>query len=129
MEMYKRAVKSQVRFESSRGVLTTEQLFQVPLSGEFSLDNLAKAVNRNLKEIEEESFVSAPSEEKDLLQFKLDILKDVISERIKDSEIKSERIAKNDMKQKLKSLLAEKKDAALSDLSEEDILKRLEELD
>ena len=47
--IYKQAAQQKLRFESKRGLLTTEDLFTLPISkGEISLLNLAIAVIKKL---------------------------------------------------------------------------------
>ena len=62
-DVYKFAAQNQLRFESIRGDLTVEQLFQLPLrsKGGFDLDSVAKAVNAELRGASEESFVEDTS--------------------------------------------------------------------
>ena len=60
--MFETATRSKLRFASSRGELSVEQLWDVPLRArtgdDFNLDAVAKAANKVLKGLTEESFVS-----------------------------------------------------------------------
>ena len=81
-DIYKYAAQNGLRFPSDRGELTAEDLFDLPLSARsgFDLDNVAKAVNNELKACGEESFVStAINPKKKPLEVALDIVKDVIA--------------------------------------------------
>ena len=94
--IYKQAAQQKLRFESKRGLLTTEDLFTLPISkGEISLLNLAIAVIKKLTKSDTEipdflsdeasAFLpdeaSAQTKERQLLQLQFDILKDVIETR------------------------------------------------
>lgn len=58
--MFEKATRKQFRYPTSRGFVTTEQLWEMPLQSKtgFDLDNTAKAINANLKAQAEESFVN-----------------------------------------------------------------------
>ena len=59
--MYDQALRRKIRFQSPKGMLSLEQLWDVPLRGhgEFNLDTIAKEANRTLRMMSEESFVAA----------------------------------------------------------------------
>ena len=69
--MYKTALLNNYRFPSSKGNLTTEDLFDLNLSGKFSLDSVAKSLAKSIKEAEITSFVNTTttSAEQELLKF------------------------------------------------------------
>lgn len=58
--MFEKATRKQFRYPTSRGFVTTEQLWEMPLQSKtgFDLDNTAKIINANLKAQAEESFVN-----------------------------------------------------------------------
>ena len=59
--LFMQATREKFRFESSKGDLSVEQLWDLPLTSRtgFDLDTVAKAVNADLKASNEESFVNA----------------------------------------------------------------------
>ena len=84
--MFEKAARLKLRFDTPRGNLTVEDLWDIPLTGQqISLDNVAKAVNKGLKASEEESFVAKPSSKDRVLSLKLDILKHVIRVRLAEA--------------------------------------------
>lgn len=129
-DLYKRATKQKLRFASSKGQLTVEQLYDLPLSGQLSLDTLAKGINRELKNQEEESFVETSTNRTGAtLRLKLDILKDIIADKLAAKESAEKRAQNKAKKDKLLRLLAAKEDQEMEGMSKEDIIKQIEELD
>lgn len=131
MSNFEKAAKLKLRFQSTRGPLNVEDLFDLPLTSKsgFDLDSVAKAVNRDLKDSSEESFVAASKPASVIDSLRLDIVKSVIATKIAERD---ERAAKADKKQKrdrLLELLANKEDAALQELTPDQIKEQLAALD
>ena len=130
-ETFYQAIRKHLRLPTATGELTTEQLWDIPLTSSkvVSLDAIAKSTHRALKAMDEESFVTASKNpEKKLLELKLEVLKEVI--RIRQEEIAelAEDVSKKQLKQQLTDILAQKQQKSLLDLSEEEIQKKLKEL-
>lgn len=128
IDLYKAAAQMALRFPSSKGPLTVEQLFTIPLSskGDFSLDAVAKAVNADLKAAGEESFVEVNTNPKrEVLALKLEIVKDVIATIQAANKAQIESQNKRIERQKLLALLDNKKEQELANLSTEEIEARL----
>ena len=132
MNIFEIASKQKLRFSSIRGELTTEQLWDLPLqtrSGGFDLDTIAKDVNRSLKGVTDESFVSTKeSPAKAKFELQLEILKYIIAVKMKAESDARDRAAKIAQKEKLLNILAEKEDDALKSLSSEELVKRIAQL-
>lgn len=132
MDIFEKASRQGLRFTSSRGELTTEHLWQMPLKsrGEFDLDSLAKSVAQALRDNSIESFVDTETfPGKEELELKLDILKHIIEVKKEAILLIETRQKKAAQRAKILEILASKEDSALSSLSREDLLKKLEELD
>ena len=130
-DLYKQASRLKLRFESNKGFLSVEQLWDVPLmspSG-FCLDHIARNVSLALKDTGEGSFVEdVIPEGKEENELRLEILKDIIAVKIAERKAKQDEKAKAQEKQRLLEILAKKKDSALEELSVEEIQKRIEAL-
>lgn len=132
-DLFIKAAKNKFRFPSKLGGqgLTTEDLFTLNLTGNngLNLDQVAREVNRQLKEQTEESFVQTrKSLTKTLLEDKLDIVKTVIKIKQEDMEKAnkaSERAAK---RQKLMEAIDNADNRELQTATKEELLKQLEEL-
>jgi hypothetical protein len=124
--LFYNASRKKFRFSSDKGDLTTEQLWDLPLTGKCSLNSVAVGINRLLKETGEESFVedtSNPAQAR--LREQLEVVKTVIAVRQQENREKMEVLARKETRDKIQRILAEKKDAALSDLSVEELEKQL----
>lgn len=131
MRIFEQASRGKLRFPSSKGELTVEQLWDLPLQSKngFDLDSVAKTVNTELKSMTEESFVSISiNPASGVLALKLDVVKHIIAVRLAENEIVRQRTAKLAERAKLLDILADKQDEQLKALSPEEIKKRLEEL-
>lgn len=131
MNIFEQASRQALRFSSNRGELSTEQLWDLPLTSRngFDLDSVAKEVNQRLKAVTEESFVvKTTNPAKDSLELKLEILKHIIASKQQEAEDRRNASARAAQRQKLKDILAEKQDGALKELTVEEIQKQLAEL-
>lgn len=129
--MFEKATRLKLRFDSPRGDLSTEQLWDLPLQSKsgFDLDTVAKAVNSELKSISEESFVETRSNpRKGELELKLEIVKHVIKTKQDENAAVISAAAKREERKRLEAILATKQASALEQLSVEEIQKRLDEL-
>lgn len=124
--MFEKASRLKLRFESSKGLLSTEDLWGLSLD---SLDNLAKSVNKKLKESQEESFINRKSKSDSELELKLNILKRVIEYKLDKAEKLKARNKVSEERRVLMEILAQKDLENKRNMSQEDILKRLNELD
>lgn len=132
-DMFEYASRTKIRFQSSRGNLTVEDLWDVPLRSrdDFNLNAVAKAANKAYTDATEENFVESGSG-RTALQAKteaaLEIVKYVIDVKL-DEERSAKRRAENKIeREKLLQILAEKQDGKLSELSEKELKKRIEAL-
>lgn len=131
MNIFEQATRQKIRFETGRGEISVEQLWDVSLQSrnEFDLDTIAKTINRQLKSVGEESFVSSKvNHYKTLLELKLEIVKYIIAVKLSEVEQSKERIARQEEKEKLMEILQNKEDLALHNLSPEELRKRIEQL-
>lgn len=126
--LFELATRKKLRFASQKGLLTTEDLWDLPMTGNTSLDTVSKLANRDVKASAEESFVVEASAVNGEANLKLDILKYIIS--VRKAEIADRQAAKEkvERKRKLLDLLAEKDNEKDAAMSREEILKELESL-
>jgi hypothetical protein len=129
MDRFEYAVRNKLRFSSARGDLTVEQLWDVPLRSKdgFNLDIIARTAKKALGEASEESFVDEKPKNT-RLEVAFDIVKYVIDVRLDEEEKAKTRAAARLEREKLLRILAEKQEGKLSDLSEKELKKRIDEL-
>ena len=111
-------------------MISSEDLWDLPLTSRnsVSLDNVAKGINRRLKDSAEESFVVEASKPNRVLKLKLDIVKRVIAVKVEENEAAKKAGELRDRKQKILALIAKKKDEDLGEHSVEDLQKMLDEI-
>lgn len=133
VNIYKQVAQLGLRFPSARGLLTVEQLFQLPLTSRtgLDLDSIAKTINAELRLQSEESFVetSKANAEAKTLQLALDIVKDVISTKQDEAKAAAKAKANREEKARLLEVLHGKKDEALQALTPAEIQARIDALD
>jgi len=132
INIYEYAARNKIRFASTRGDLTVEQLWDVPLrsNDDFNLNMVAKAANNAVKKINEESFVEAKrTPQHTRVETAFEIVKHVIEVKLADEAAAKRRAENRVEKEKLLTILAEKQDGKLSELSEKELRRRIAALD
>lgn len=120
-----KASRMKLRFNTQRGVLSVEDLWDLPL---IQLDNIAIALNKKLQESKTESFIKTRTKDTTELELKFNIAKHIIDVKLQEQEdrlLESEKKAK---RQKILDLMAKKQDAELEGKSLEELAKELEAL-
>ena len=128
MNIFEYAARSKIRFQSTKGELTVEQLWDVPLRSrdDFNLNAVAKAANKAWKDISEESFVeTTKTPEHVRRETALEIVKYVIDTKRAEENLAKLRADNKIEKEKLLEILAEKQDGKLSELSEKELRRRI----
>jgi hypothetical protein len=114
-----------LRFPSSVGDLTTENLWDLPLTARGDrpdLDKVARSVYRDLRSLQEGSFVNVnPDPRVAELELKLEVAKHVIASKQADAAAAQTAMENAERKRRLLSALASKQDAELMNMSREEI--------
>jgi len=132
--IFEKATRDKVRWDSPVGLLSVEQLWDLPLTSANAnrpnLDAMARTVNTELKSLEEGSFVTLkPDPRKAGLELQLEVLKRVIAVKLEEREKATKAAANAERKRKLLAALGTKEEAALAGMSKEDIEKEIAALD
>ncbi len=114
--MYKKASQLKLRFLTSVGLLSVEQLWDLSQS---QLSNAIKAVKKVLKKNDDDelSFLEDTKEVDVENQLRFDILKDVYLTKKKEAEDLRDAADIKAHNQKIDSLIAEKQEGKLRDMS------------
>ena len=125
MNIFERASRGKLRFGSTIGQLSTEQLWDLPLTSKGdrpNLDAMARGVFHELKGLEEASFVEGkPDPRKADLELRLELLKHVIAVKL-ELKAAAEKAAENaERKRKLLNALAAKDESLLQGMTKEQI--------
>ena len=108
-----------------RGMINVIDLWDLSLT---NLDSVFKTLNAEAKKSEEESLLNTKSKEDEEISNKIEIVKYIVSVKL-DEKQKREDAKKNaEMRQRLLEIKAKRQDAALENMSDEDLDKALAEL-
>lgn len=120
--MFENASRMRLRFESKVGLLTLEDLWQLPLQSKTkaSLDEIAIGLKKALGECNE-SFVEAVSIGVGELETKFELVKYIISVRLSENAEKLTQQQNAEKRELLKQLIAQKKNDALGNKSVEEL--------
>lgn len=118
--MFKQASKLKLRFQTNRGVLSVEQLWDL---AQTDLANAIKAVKKVLKtgDDDELSFLVSTTVVDVENQLRFDILKDVYLTKKKEAEESRDAAANKVHNQKILALIAEKQEEGLKGKSIEEL--------
>lgn len=123
--IFEYATRNKVRF-SFRGLISVEDLWDLSLT---NLDSIYKELNKQSKQSEEESLLNIKTQEDELLNVQIEIVKHIVSVKLAEKEAREKASAKKAQKQKIMSIIAAKQDEALQNSSIDDLQKMLDELD
>lgn len=124
--MYKKASKLKLRFSTSKGNLSTEDLWDLSLE---QLDAIAVKLDEQIEKSPRKSFIKTASKVNETLELKFAIVKDVIDTKMAEQAARENQQAKSAQRQKLLELIAEKEDSELKGKSTDELRKMLDELD
>ena len=122
--MFEKASRLKLRFDTVQGLVSVEDLWDIPLvnhRGKANLDDIAKYLYKQLKDSDTESFVVKATKKDETLQLKFDLVKHVIEVRLAENEAAALLQTNKEKKQKLLMLIAQKENEALSGTSLEEL--------
>ena len=123
-ELFINATRNNYQFPF-RGMINVIDLWDLSLT---NLDSIFKTLNAEAKKSEEESLLNTKSKEDEEISNKIEIVKYIVSVKL-DEKKKREDAKKNaEMRQRLLEIKAKRQDAALENMSDEDLDKALAEL-
>ena len=128
--MFEKASRMKLRFNTPVGMISVEDLWDLPLiskAGHTNLDDLARDLSKRVAETEE-SFVEKPAPKDVKTNLGFEIVKHIIGIRLEERDKAKAALAKKVKKAKILEILASKEDNAMQDMSEDDLKKMLEEL-
>ena len=123
-ELFINATRNNYQFPF-RGMINVIDLWDLSLT---NLDSVFKTLNAEAKKSEEESLLNTKSKEDEEISNKIEIVKYIVSLKL-DEKKKREDAKKNaEMRQRLLEIKAKRQDAALENMSDEELDKALAEL-
>jgi hypothetical protein len=116
--MFLKAAKMKLRFPSPKGLLSVEDLFDLPLNstraGVVTLNGVAITIHKSLQEQSDISFVDEVSANDTTMQLRMDIIKEVIKLKKAENASKLEARDKIAKKKRLMELINNKQDEELA---------------
>lgn len=132
MANFEKATRLNFTFDSPKGVLQVQDLWNLPLTsgtGKACLEDIAQGLNQQLKESNETSFFSKPpSAGIEVVQEKLEIVKHIGAVRIAENEKAATARVNAEKKQKILEIIARKQDDSLAGASLEELQKMAADL-
>jgi hypothetical protein len=126
--MFEKATRQKLRFESTKGLVSVEDLWDLPLdsaTGKANLNDVARAVYRDLKAEDQISFVAVQQQTDEVTQLKMDIVKHIIQVKLAEADAAKQLRDAKEKKQKIMEIMSRKQDAVLESASLEDLEKML----
>lgn len=123
LTMFEKASKAKYRFNSAKGLLTVEDLWDLPLTSTTttSIDAIAKNLNQKLKDNGSESFVETKSSANEDLETRFAIVKHIIKVRLAKVEATKLDMETRNKQQQILALIADKKNDELRGKSIEEL--------
>jgi hypothetical protein len=123
--IFEQASRKKIRFESVRGQLHVEDLWDLPLTSKDdrpNLDAIAIELHRKIEAQGTTSFVKTAKKD-EILQLKFDIVKHVIEVRQAENEEKTAEAGKRVQREKLDRLIQDAEDKELANLPVDELKK------
>lgn len=108
-----------------RGMINVIDLWDLSLT---NLDSVFKALNAEAKKHEEESLLNAKSKEDEEISNKIWIIKYIVSVKLAEKKAREDAKKNAEMKQRLLEIKAKRQNAALENMSDEELDRALAEL-
>lgn len=124
MNIFEEASRTELRFASSKGILQTEDLWNLTLD---NLNKIAIGLSKQVDEAGEQSFIEKSTVDS-VTQLSFDIVKHVIKTRLEERKANKEKVERHTHKQKILAAMVSKQDDKLSEMSMEDLQAELEKL-
>lgn len=121
MSNFKLASQTQLRFNTEKGLLSTEQLWSLNLT---QLANLIKSIKKVLKATDNDdelSFLTESTITDTTNQLRFDIVKEIYLDKKKENDMARDEKNIKEHNQKILSLIAQKREADLANKSVEEL--------
>lgn len=124
MNIFEQATRAKIRFSTPVGMLSVEDLWDLPLTStraRANLDDVARLLDAELKSTSSVSFVNDVSEVNAKTKLMFDVVIHIINTKIAEQKAAQEAVAIREKKQKIMSIIEQKSDMRLADSSIEEL--------
>ena len=125
MKNFEIASRMKFRFPY-KGMISTEDLWDLTMD---QLDSIYKTLNADVKKSQEDSLLSSNTEENTELNIKIEIVKYIFNEKKKAVEERQKAMRNAEKRQRILEVLAKKQDESLQNMSEDELLKMLNDIE
>lgn len=122
MSNFKEAVKSKLRIPTIVGLLSVEQLWDLPLA---QLDKIAVELEQQYKESGKKSFLVSKSKKDKDIKLAFDIVLEILEDKVEERDLALKASTIKEHNQKIMGKIQEAKDKELDGLSPEELEKLL----
>ena len=123
INIFEYATRKKLRF-AYKGQLTVEDLWDLPL---VDLDNIYKQLRREMKNEEEESLMATAKKLTTKQDVSIKVVEHIFSVKVAEAEARKQTAENKAKREKLMSILAEREEKKLHEMSEEDLRKMIAE--
>lgn len=119
--IFEAATKQKLRFNTVKGNVSTEDLWDLPL---VDLNELAKQLNRVLKNLDDEDFIATDTRlnrEKETAQLKFDVARHIISVRLEERDAKIRAKEVQERNKLIQEIIHSKQNAELENKSVDEL--------
>jgi len=124
--LFEQASRRKLRFETSIGQLSTEQLWELTLP---QLNEVAVSLNRKVKDVSTESFIQTETKVPKDLSLRFEIVKAIIAVKLEEADKAKKSAERKVQRDKLLNALANKQDEKINSMSIKALEKELDALD
>lgn len=110
MDNFKSASQQKLRFQTNKGMLTTEQLWDLSLE---DLDTLAVSLENEYKQSDKKSFLTKVSVKDKATKLRFDVVLDVLNTKSEEMHTATEAREVKEHNKKIIELISQKKDESL----------------
>lgn len=131
MNIFEIATRRKMRFDTQKGQLTCEDLWDLPLTsttGKVNLDDIARNLHSQLKTDANVSFVFKERKSDENTQLGFDIIKHIIDVKLAEAEESRVRRANAEKKHQLLALIANKENQQMAEMPLDELRKLAESL-
>lgn len=124
MELYKKASKEKIRFTTKKGLLSSEQLWDLSIK---DLDEVVVGLEESYQTSGAKTFIPNVKEtSKDRTEkLKFEVALDILQTKVKDQEVAAKAQETRRHNNRINELIAQKKEGEMNDLSVEELEKLL----
>jgi hypothetical protein len=131
MNIFEQATRAQLRFSTPNGMLSVEDLWDLPLTSttkRANLDDVAKMLDNQIKNTASVSFVNDVSEVNTQTKLAFDVVLHIIKVRLAEQAAAKTAADARAKKQKIMAIIEQKQDESLSAASIDDLQSMLASL-